>query len=214
MSIKCVTANGPTFLLLMAFQLMLLHAQGHELPGASPVNNLNKRGTSDTNLNLREAILRVKEYYHVDILFDDAVVSGMFVSSEAPWSKSINAEDALTKLLTDFQLSFKKVKKDTYIIVITTSKKGKKQFPETPDTGGNANGNITGSASAIRMQNTLVKNSPSVVITGTVFDQSGKELSGVSVGVKGTQKGTITNITGRFTINVEDERPADYAPVQ
>lgn len=41
-------------------------------------------------------------------------------------------------------------------------------------------------------------------VTGTVVDQSGAGLPGVSILVKGTTKGTTTDIDGKFGISVPD----------
>lgn len=46
-----------------------------------------------------------------------------------------------------------------------------------------------------------------VTVKGTVKDQSGEPLSGVSVVVKGTTTGTISNIDGAYTINVSGSNP-------
>ncbi|MDW7691403.1 TonB-dependent receptor [Flammeovirgaceae bacterium SG7u.111] len=41
-------------------------------------------------------------------------------------------------------------------------------------------------------------------ISGTVTDNAGDPLPGVSVIIKGTDKGTVTDIDGKFSVNVED----------
>src|SRR5262249_42042209 len=43
-------------------------------------------------------------------------------------------------------------------------------------------------------------------VTGTVKDIQGKPLSGVSVVVKGTTNGTTTDVDGKFTIEVPNQR--------
>ncbi len=43
-----------------------------------------------------------------------------------------------------------------------------------------------------------------VKITGTVKDEAGEELVGLTVQVKGTSYGTITDINGNFTLDIED----------
>lgn len=42
-------------------------------------------------------------------------------------------------------------------------------------------------------------------VTGTVVDESGAGLPGVSILLKGTTKGTTTDIDGKFGISVPDE---------
>lgn len=45
------------------------------------------------------------------------------------------------------------------------------------------------------------------VYTGTVVDESGQPMPGVSVLVKGTTQGTVTDIEGKFSLNVETADP-------
>ncbi len=40
-------------------------------------------------------------------------------------------------------------------------------------------------------------------LTGTVFDDDGKAVPGATIVIKGTAKGTVTNIDGSFSLNVE-----------
>ncbi len=45
-------------------------------------------------------------------------------------------------------------------------------------------------------------NSEDIKVSGVVQDQTGVELPGVSISVKGMDKGTITNASGEFSIMV------------
>ena len=47
-------------------------------------------------------------------------------------------------------------------------------------------------------------NSEDIKVSGVVQDQTGVELPGVSISVKGMDKGTITNASGEFSIMVPD----------
>jgi TonB-linked SusC/RagA family outer membrane protein len=51
-----------------------------------------------------------------------------------------------------------------------------------------------------------MKEAPPIVITGKVTNKNGDPLPGVSILIKGTTKGTITDINGKFTLQVS----ADY----
>jgi TonB-linked SusC/RagA family outer membrane protein len=44
-----------------------------------------------------------------------------------------------------------------------------------------------------------------IVITGSVIDESGEVLAGVTVIVKGSSKGTITDVDGKYTISVPNQ---------
>lgn len=48
---------------------------------------------------------------------------------------------------------------------------------------------------------------PPITITGTVCDEKGETLQGVSITVKGTSKAATTDDHGKFQISADDERP-------
>ena len=48
----------------------------------------------------------------------------------------------------------------------------------------------------------VVKEKPTVVVTGTVTDETGEGLPGVNVQVKGTTMGTVTDASGAYSIDV------------
>src|SRR5690606_943704 len=46
-----------------------------------------------------------------------------------------------------------------------------------------------------------------ITVSGTVTDESGNGFPGVAVMVKGTTKGTITDVNGRYTIEISEANP-------
>ncbi|MEZ4900611.1 MAG: carboxypeptidase-like regulatory domain-containing protein [Spirosomataceae bacterium] len=44
-----------------------------------------------------------------------------------------------------------------------------------------------------------------LIISGTVTDENGGGLPGVSILIKGTQRGTVTDPNGKYKIDVPDE---------
>ncbi|GHT71857.1 hypothetical protein AGMMS50239_41180 [Bacteroidia bacterium] len=42
-------------------------------------------------------------------------------------------------------------------------------------------------------------------VSGTVVDEKGEAVIGASIGEKGTTNGTITNLEGRFSLNVSSD---------
>ena len=73
-----------------------------------------------TQIKLRDAILALKNQYGVDILFEEKILLGISVSQES-LNSGQNLEKSLDNLLTPNGLTFKKVRKNTYLII------GKKQ---------------------------------------------------------------------------------------
>lgn len=45
-----------------------------------------------------------------------------------------------------------------------------------------------------------------MLVRGTIVDQTGESVPGASVQVKGTSKGTISDLDGKFSINVPNRR--------
>jgi len=165
-----------------------------------------------TSLHLREAIFQIRKTYSVDILFDDSMVNGLMVKTEAPWSTSSNAEDALTKLLKDFHLKFRKVKKDTYIIIVPTDGKIARVTPSeyvysAVKTTLPANEPVNNYKATNDKATTEYSKYRALVIPirGTVLGEQGKPLPGVSVNIKGTLSGTTTDTSGRFSIEANKE---------
>src|SRR4030088_1414009 len=60
---------------------------------------------------------------------------------------------------------------------------------------------LSASAYGIGGHKAAEKNNPFIVITGKVTGDAGAPLSGVSVSVKGTNRGTTTNAQGNFSID-------------
>jgi hypothetical protein len=204
------------FITALAFFLLpqLLPAQDYA------VNNKQKqfKQIESANVHLREAIFQIRKTYSVDILFDDNMVNGVMVKAEAPWSTSSNAEDALTKLLKNLPLKFRKVKKDTYIIIVPTESKTPRAAPSeyvysavktTLPAIESANSNKATTDESVNSN----KETPEynkyrallIPIRGTVLGEQGKPLSGVSVSIKGTLAGTTTDTLGRFSIEANKE---------
>ena len=129
-------------LILLQSVCYTLNAQDVTFNNKTPKQTIKgeKDHDGDTNLTLRDALLEIKRMCQVDILFEEGILSGITVNSETVRSRLNNAEEALAKLLKDSQLKFRKVKKDTYIIVAAnaSSKEVKKQISEKMDTDGNA----------------------------------------------------------------------------
>jgi len=64
---------------------------------------------------------------------------------------------------------------------------------------------INGNTVIIKRKSVVAKVSAvqAMTVNGTVTDDKGAPLAGASVMLKGTQKGTVTNITGEFSIDVK-----------
>ena len=184
--------------------------------GSAQTNTTNAKATAplmlsetrDSNLHLREALLRIKKTYGVDILFADDLVRDITVSTGGAWTKSANAEEALKNLLKDLQLKYRMVKKDTYVIFAVQTDDPAAHLPgkKLVETQTLPEAMITPAV------NTAEKNKASgkiaqFLLKGTVVDEAGRGLSGVSVTVKDSRTGTSTDESGHFTIAIDKDKP-------
>jgi TonB-linked SusC/RagA family outer membrane protein len=195
-------------LLLAALLSNISGVYGQDLAASERSPNYKQRRGGDANLDLKEAILRIRKNFQVDILFDEGAIGGMLVSADGPWSKSTTAADALNSLLRGRRLICTEIKKNTFIIMrgpAATYKESESQDPST------TNGTWA-MFSNLSVSNTE-KNSEDndrafrYAVSGVVVDQSQQPLAGVNVVIKGTQRGVITGRNGHFSIEI----PGDNA---
>lgn len=173
-------------LLLLAF-LPLLQSQSFA------------RNEKDSSIRLTEALRLIKDHYKVDILFEDKTVDGLTVPAGL-----INfhrtAEENMSVLLGPFDLNYKKVKSRSYLIITDSAKPHPNNAAaDVENAGGKPNNDVgldpASASPAARSERW---------ITGTVTSTDGQLLQGASVNIKGSNKGTTTDINGRFRLNVEE----------
>lgn len=150
---------------------------------------------------LRDALKALKEHYKVDIVFGDRVVEPFMISSnELDYKQSV--EKNLTKVLRSSGLKFKKMKNGSYAIVGKGERGGavEARFQESSP--------VKQEATLIQSNTGLLAIQPikavNKMVSGTVTDENSIGLPGVSVVLKGTQKGTTTNQDGKFSVDTPD----------
>ncbi|MDF2193385.1 SusC/RagA family TonB-linked outer membrane protein [Paraflavitalea sp. CAU 1676] len=109
-----------------------------------------------------------------------------------------DVEKILNQILENTGLRYKKVNDKTFVILPSK---------ETAKTDGTANG------SAQDEQARLIANRLADQVTGKITDATGAGVAGVSVSVKGTQRGTTTNGEGVFSIEVKDNETLIFSAV-
>ncbi|RCR68435.1 SusC/RagA family TonB-linked outer membrane protein [Larkinella punicea] len=172
--------------------------------------HLQRSASRSTQTQLKNILLDLQRHYRVEIVFEDRIMAGKNVPSE-PVNLNVSVEKNLHNLLKNTGLRVKKIRKDTF--VITEERKTKNDLSNrTPETESEASspaatpvdertdGNATES---------VANHQPVVAdlsISGTVIDESGAGLPGVSVVLKGTTRGTTTDSKGFYQVNVPDEK--------
>lgn len=152
-------------------------------------------------MKLKNVLLDLQRHYGVEIIFEDRLVGSVNVaSSNLDFNQPI--EKNLDVLLRQNGLKYKKTRKNTFVI---TESKAKEATPvrESKDEamalpeGQMIQENLT--APALVTQAAVDR-----TIKGTVSDEKGAALPGVSVVLKGTQRGTSTGAAGDFSLEIPD----------
>lgn len=203
--------------------LLLTFGLGTLQPGSAQIlaraqTNPRQAAPRQSNRTLKETLRAIKEHYRVDILFFDRIVDGYSVPVEAlNWE--ITLENNLTSVLKPFGLGFKKAKNGGYIVTgkepVKPGNAGGTRSPETsalPPTDNRLPAETTPASALPTIQPALPTTPADVTLRGRVTDGDRAEgLPGVSVVLKGTQKGTTTDSQGDYSITVPTDPNGRYA---
>ncbi|AQG78061.1 carboxypeptidase-like regulatory domain-containing protein [Spirosoma montaniterrae] len=158
-------------------------------------------------LRLRDAIMQLKKQYGVDIIFEERLLDGISIRADLLTSGG-NVERTLTNLLRSTKLSYKRVRRDAFVILSQkseqkTEQKTSYQEPAQPPRPAPVG---TPASVASLTPNALVLGRPEDrTVSGLVTSETGEGLPGVSVVAKGSSRGTTTDGQGRYRLNVPDE---------
>jgi TonB-linked SusC/RagA family outer membrane protein len=148
--------------------------------------------------SLMESLDRLTSEYKVQFAYNDKVIENKVVSKSlaALENSKGSFDEILMKLLHPLGLNYEQLQEHYYVIYPDE----KKVFKSS---GGNFKIMESGIIKRLSYQNLLNTTKLAQVITGRVTDQeSGEPLPGVSILLKGTSTGTVTDIDGRFRINL------------
>ncbi|GEO05191.1 SusC/RagA family TonB-linked outer membrane protein [Adhaeribacter aerolatus] len=166
-------------LLWLSLQLLLLP---HTTPAQKIVLAQEFKTTpkSEKAKQLVHVLNEIKARYKISFLFEDKILEGKVIQSEIKYSE--NVEDLLNKLLPPLNLKYKKIAAGIFII-----------------SGNNAlNGHLEN-----RVINYLKL--ADITLTGKVTDAvGGANLPGVTVVLKGTTTGTVTNSEGNYSLEIPE----------
>ncbi|MFP5039532.1 SusC/RagA family TonB-linked outer membrane protein [Parasediminibacterium sp. JCM 36343] len=198
--------------LLLCVILMIVKG-GVAQNNAMGESNIDKgNDTAPYTIKLSDVLKSFKLKFGVDILFEDKVVEGLTVSTEQINTKE-PAEVSLGNLLNTVGLTYKKIKDKTYLVVVAKKKiKAKASFTDlqTVPSGKESDPKMAKEMAAPEKKSTnetgLVEIMPiDIIISGTVKDENGKIMQGVTVKERGTNNVGITNEKGIFKIKVQKE---------
>ncbi len=190
--------------LLLLWSLIYLNqfqANSQLLVSSGDYNPDKDYGTGELTF-LSDILISLEKEYDVSIMYNSDLIDNISVHSTGEYSGT-SLEEYLTMYLTPHRLKYKKIEDNFYVIRridVETSEpvqiKAKLTYPNRPDEPMFA---------SIKHRDMEILNTISssvmATINGEVIDaESGDGLPGVSIVIKGTSNGTITNVSGQFSI--------------
>lgn len=133
-----------------------------------------------------------RKLFDVDFIYETKVLPGARVIIDLDKYKTV--EDFLDELLRPYNLKYKKVLSKAYVIY-SSNPELKRLITTLNREGGTMTAELTRTGVEDR----------NIIVTGRVLEEGrGTPLEGVSVTIKGTNKGTLTDKDGNFKLEVEN----------
>ncbi len=152
-----------------------------------------------TRISLREALTELETRYKIVLAYKDHLVSEQVVSDGA-WRQQTGFEAAIERLLSPFDLTYKKVGKNTYVL-----KAGRKGAPAASPFRTDSSLRI-GMPGVGSLPGTAGVAPVAVTLTGRVTGGNAEALPGVNVLLKGTTSGTTTDSDGKYALSLPDDQ--------
>ncbi len=178
---------------------------GHQTSFAQEVAYIPKTSINynvgSQEMKLKNVLLELQRHYGVEIVFEDKLVGAINVTTKKlDFKQSI--EKNLTMLLGQNGLQYKKTRANTFVITETRAKAIEAKPVEPVESSALP---VKQLVEVSEVETKLATTVLERTVKGTVKDESGMLLPGVSVVLKGTQRGTSTNADGAFEIDIPDE---------
>ncbi|MEK6478981.1 TonB-dependent receptor [Catalinimonas sp. 4WD22] len=152
---------------------------------------------------LKQVLEEIGTRYEVNFMFDQKVVEKKIVNKSA-----LNFEDfdqLLSHLLEPLGLTYKKIDESHYIIKAAEREEKAIQKVEARNSINEEREGVISPVFSLGMQSVSQKMILAKTITGKVTDENNDPLPGVSILVKNTTTGTVTDIEGNYRLNVSDD---------
>jgi TonB-linked SusC/RagA family outer membrane protein len=147
---------------------------------------------------LKDVLMDLGKKHHVSILFEQSIIQGISVSPETT-EHAGNLEAELKSLLNPNGLEFIRTGKKAYLIRKKEQKEKPQQALVKPV--------LLAAEPEPQVSETVQASQAAVDISvkGKVTDEKNEGLPGVSILVKGSNKGAVTDMEGNFSLAVADE---------
>ncbi|GGB16358.1 SusC/RagA family TonB-linked outer membrane protein [Puia dinghuensis] len=134
-----------------------------------------------------------RKVFDVDFIYESRILPEARLVIDVEKYKTV--EDFLDELLRPYNLKYKKVLAKAYVIYSSNTELKKL-------VSGLVHGNTE---MTTELLHTSGADARSIVVTGRLVDEKGAPLEGVSVTIKGSNKGTLTDKEGNFRLDVQNE---------
>jgi TonB-linked SusC/RagA family outer membrane protein len=206
--LSCFTGL-PTLGLVVCLTLSGQSATALPFSAPQPIHSP-ARVTDNTTRLLTDALKDLKQLFGVDILYGDQLVRGLVVPTNIIDQKA-DLEENLKMVLKNTGLRYRKVKNGAYLITGHRVDKGLStsiiNLPDVSATGSLTSLEATDVNSKPGLTNAVSERNLQVTdqaIGGEVIDENKAGLPGVNVLLKGTTRGTTTDVDGKFRLNIPE----------
>jgi len=158
--------------------------------------------------SLRDVLKNIENVYNVHININDKDLDNKYVGDQETLNKikkgeAKNIEQTLSHILNPLSLQLEKVKDNIYLIYEIEQIKSVPSKTGSSVREGSMNMESLSSLNLLEYY-TSIKPAIDLPVKGRVTDAKGDGLPGVSVAVKGTTVGTVTDVQGNYSLNVPD----------
>lgn len=156
-----------------------------------------KQQTQPTRVKLADVLQQLKDHYKVDILYADQFITNQYVTASLVRLND-KLELNLKRILPAAGLRYIEQKAGTFLLIPIEKAPEPKPASDAPKA--EASNTFPALNEQLREEAHLIRDEKRVMrsVSGIVTDDKKEPLPGVSVLIKGTQKGTITDAEGRF----------------
>jgi TonB-linked SusC/RagA family outer membrane protein len=149
-------------------------------------------GQRDQARAFSSLLAQARKTFDVDFIYESRILPTTRLVIDIDKYKTV--EDFLDELLKPFNLRYKKVLPKAYVIY-SNSTELKRLISAMDHSSGVAEDVNRAGAEGVR----------AIPVTGRIVDSKGAPLEGVSITIKGTTRGTLTDQNGNFKLQVENE---------
>lgn len=140
-------------------------------------------------IDIKTALKEIQDKYKVQFIYDDALVAGLKVSVMDHWDEKMEVK--MDKLLKPLKLTYAKISAQYYVIKALSNRDEKQESIQTPP--------------AVPAKPTSIQKSlPLRKISGFIKDENNLPAVGVTVMIKNSGIGTVSDMNGAYMLEVPE----------